>query len=191
MVDSLMSLREDLADADSLEGLIEVEDAILEMPVQRFFLISKHIDDYYHSLSKKLGIPYGSFVVLDALAMQDGCTQKQIRDDCMLSKQSINTSLKRLEAQGYLRIEDTGHRSTEVFLTQEGKEFLSKGIDRIPAAENRAYASLSEEEQHLLTKIYEKFANALFDELEQLVADAELEDDSEPKQEKSIFDRSL
>lgn len=150
-----------------------VDDELLEEEKRRvmrleLFLTEKKVDDLYRSLARRLNLPYAAFLILTRLVREDGCEQKEIRDTFMLSKQTINSSLKKMEADGLLRIEDSGHRSTNVYLTDAGRKLLEGGVDQVYAAEKRAFDCLSDDEQEEMVRISGRLAESLSVELNAL-----------------------
>ena len=74
--------------------------------------IYKQMDDVYHSLARHYGLSDSAFWILYLLRETDKIsTQSDLCSELSLSKQTIHSGLKSLEANGYLRLEqEEGNR---------------------------------------------------------------------------------
>ena len=77
----------------------------------------------YHSLSRELGISDSVMQVLYTALVQGGsCT---VRDACLLtgnSKQTINSALRKMEAQGLVVLTAVDRKKKRICLTQAGEQ---------------------------------------------------------------------
>ena len=55
----------------------------------------------YGEWAKAHGMSYNTVMTLYALAQARGCTQKQIAEEWLIPKQTVNTIVKELERQGF------------------------------------------------------------------------------------------
>lgn len=77
-------------------------------------------------------------------------------------KQTVNSALKKLEADGYITLlHDKDHRSKQICLTQKGIGLCEKTVDRVISLEQDAFASLAEEEQEQFLLLFDKYTNIL------------------------------
>ena len=59
--------------------------------------LSREMERLYHELSLKTGLSDSAFLIFYAIGeLGDGCLQTQIADEYCVSRQTINTSVKRL-----------------------------------------------------------------------------------------------
>lgn len=67
--------------------------------------LSREMESLYHELSLKTGLSDSAFLIFYAIGeLGDGCLQTQIADEYCVSRQTINTSVKRLVQQGFLSL---------------------------------------------------------------------------------------
>lgn len=111
------------------------------------FLMSK-IDVVYHEVALRLGITDSSMLILYALCSNNG--------ECMLgdiisgaSKQTINSALRKLEADKIIYLETFNGRKKKVYLTEKGKEFVKDTVLRVIKVENDIFSSWSDEERKI------------------------------------------
>ena len=68
--------------------------------------LRKELDDLYHNLALRQGLSDSASIILYALyLLGDGCLQRDICDLSYISKQTINSSIRRLEQDGYLYLQ--------------------------------------------------------------------------------------
>lgn len=93
--------------------------------MKRFNHLLGEIDAVYHEMDWKLGLSDSAMAVLYTICDNGGCCLLQ--DICRLSglsKQTVNSALRRLEADGILYLEAAGSKAKKVRLTESGKAFL-------------------------------------------------------------------
>ena len=84
-------------------------------------------------------------MTLYALDQDQGCTQKQIAENWMIPKQTVNTVVKELERSGYVELR-AGRDQKEklVFFTPAGKAFAAEGLRELYETEERAVKAMGE-----------------------------------------------
>ena len=103
---------------------------------QRYYALWKESNIVYEEWAKSHGMSANSLLILEAL--YDGiCTQKEISQKWCIPKQTINTILKDLEAQGYLELTAMAQdkRNKQIELTSKGKLFVDRIITQVQEKE--------------------------------------------------------
>ena len=103
---------------------------------QRYYALWKESNVVYEEWAKSHGMSANSLLILEAL--YDGiCTQKEISQKWCIPKQTINTILKDLEAQGYLELAAMAQdkRNKQIELTSKGKLFVDRIITQVQEKE--------------------------------------------------------
>ena len=103
---------------------------------QRYYALWKESNIVYEEWAKSHGMSANSLLILEAL--YDGiCTQKEISQKWCIPKQTINTILKDLEAQGYLELAAMAQdkRNKQIELTSKGKLFADRIITQVQEKE--------------------------------------------------------
>lgn len=124
-----------------------------------YLTVSKESDDLYRGLAKGFGMSECSFWILYTLrAEKKSCTQHEICGYLFEPKQTVNSALKKLETDGYIKLSHTRYRrSTHIFLTEKGLCLAEETADKILEAEYFALSGLSAEEQMVFVGLYKKF----------------------------------
>ena len=61
-------------------------------------------DELYATLARRHGMSFHTALTLYALDQDGGCTQKQIAENWLIPKQTVNTVVKDLERRGYVSL---------------------------------------------------------------------------------------
>ena len=119
----------------------------------------------YHEAALRLGMADSAMGVLYELHAQGGaCALQEICLGCGMPKQTINSALRKLEAQGIVTLQAHG-RSKDVCLTPAGKELAEKTAGCLIEAENEVLASWPEADTELYLNLTEAFLVGLRDKV--------------------------
>lgn len=135
--------------------------------IHQFDVIYGEISNVYHDISRKLGLTDTESIILYAIAVDENVSQKTICSLSGLSKQTINSAIKKMirdEIFEPLR----GMKNEKLILTQKGKKIIEEKISILIDIENRIFTSWSEEERRIFIDLYTRYLNMLKDECEQL-----------------------
>lgn len=121
----------------------------------------KELNDFYHDyiVNYGKGLSETAFWLLYIICdMSDNCTQSDICDCWSYKRQSANSALKRLEAQGYLQLKaiPNNKKSKHIVLTEEGHALVEEVIIPWAKAELKAFEEFDEQERKLLIKLTQK-----------------------------------
>ena len=80
----------------------------------------------------------------------------------LLPPQTINSALKKLEAQGYVELSSVGDkRKKQVGLTEKGKALAAETADKVIAIELETMGSLTPQEQDAFLGLLHKYTDLL------------------------------
>ena len=126
--------------------------------LQRINRLYKDLDDVFHELALKSGLSDSAFLIFYAIAeLGDGCLQTEIADTYYASRQTINSSIKRLEGKGYLALVPGKRREMHIHLTSSGKYLMEQTIAPVIDMENRVLNAMPPEESRELLRLLEKY----------------------------------
>ena len=138
--------------------------------MKRFNHLLGEIDAVYHEMDWKLGLSDSAMAVLYTICDNGGCCLLQ--DICLLSglsKQTVNSALRRLEADGILYLEAAGSKAKKVRLTESGKLFADQTAGQIIKAEDEIFDSWPQEDVNKYLELTEAFLTAIKQKAENLV----------------------
>ncbi len=107
----------------------------------------------YREIAVRMHLSDSAFLILYSLfELGEGCSQKDICTLVCLNKQTVHSSVRKLEKDGYLRFVPGAGRAVGIYLTDAGKKLMEKTILPVVAAENHAFETMSSEEQKALLR---------------------------------------
>lgn len=134
-----------------------------------FNQLYKESDDVYHTYAKRFGLSEAALLLLCALVESpEPPSQRQLASEWHYPPQTVNSILKRLEADGLLCLMEApaDRRSKRVCFTEAGQAFAARVIAPLLAAEERAFSALTEDEQRLLLALTKKYIRLLREEID-------------------------
>ena len=99
-------------------------------------------------------------------------TQTELCNTLYLSKQTVNSALKSLEADGYIRLEcaSGNRRNKNIYLTEAGLALARRTVDNVFKMEERAFLRLSASERAAILSLGQKHLNLLREEAGRLLS---------------------
>ena len=133
---------------------------------REFSRLYKEFDDIYHEAALRLGISDSAMLILSALIrLGDGCLQKDISDLYFISRQTINTSVKKLEKENLIELRPGRRRDMHIYLTADGEEFVRKKLLPAANAENAVLAEMKPGESAELLRLTRIYVSGLREKL--------------------------
>lgn len=133
--------------------------------MKRYNYLLGEMEAVYHGMSLKLGLSDSASMIL--YTIREEGDSRLLSDICRLSglsKQTVNSSIRKLEAEGILYLERAGSKSKKVCLTEAGKELAERTVLRIQQAENTILSSWPRQDVEKYLELTEKFLAALKEE---------------------------
>lgn len=137
----------------------------------------KENDELYRNVAKAVGLSDCAFWILYFLRESGGesdcgLTQSGICSAIYAPKQTVNSSMKKLEEDGIIELaEGADKRSKLVRLTQKGTVLAGRTVDQVLAAEQRAMGGMAAEEQAAFLGLFRRYTDLLKKEIGVLIND--------------------
>lgn len=133
--------------------------------LKRFYLAWQRLNHVYEEFAKKQDLTYISMFILQLI--DDGTTQKELCDTLYFPKQTVNKVILSFEKKGYITLVENPQdkRSRSIMMTKKGRKFQNTVIPAIERAELETFASLSEQEQQIMTDLWEKYTDMCISKL--------------------------
>lgn len=137
--------------------------------IKRINYLSNELDSLYHKSSLKLGIADSVSIVLYTIYDSGNeCLLTEIYKQSGISKQTVHSAIRGLEADGILYLQQHTGRSKKVILTDKGKEYVQKTSARLQQAEMDAFDTWTEAEISTYIRLMEKYAECFRQQIEKL-----------------------
>ena len=130
----------------------------------------------YEYYARKNGLQGKSLLILTCLYYtKDGITQNTICEKTYSTKQVVNAAMKAFKEKGYIYFEEQekDRREKIIKLTKEGYSYVSKILDPLREAEEKAISKLSSEQQKVFIEYYTIFNDNMKKNIEKLVLKGE------------------
>lgn len=137
--------------------------------LHRINYLTAETDALYHQASLKLGISDSAMRALYTIYDNgESCMLSDIYKQSGISKQTVNSAIRKLEDDEILYLENCGGRGKKVFLTEKGKLYIQQTAARLYEAECNAFASWTEEEIDLYIRFMEKYVRSFRDQVQRI-----------------------
>ncbi len=137
--------------------------------LKRYNYLFGETEAVYHEISLKMGLSDSAMRVLYAVC--DRGDSRLLQEICRysgLSKQTVNSAVRKLEKEGVLYLESAGAKAKNVCLTDAGKDLARKTVLRIIEMENDIFESWTEEDMKAYLRFTEQFLMDLKKKAEEL-----------------------
>lgn len=126
--------------------------------LKRYNYLASEIDVAYHEISQKLGIADSVSILLYTICdLGDPCPLKSICRSSGISKQTVNSALRKLEAEGILYLEPDGRKNKIVCLTEKGRALADRTAGKIMEIENDIFSSWPTEDAEKYLELAERY----------------------------------
>lgn len=131
--------------------------------------MTSEISAIYHDIAVRMGISDSVQSVLYAVCENgEKCLQSDICKQTGISRQTINTSIRKLEKDGIVHLEQGQGRNTIVCLTEKGKSFANEKVRPLLEIEDAIFSSWTDGELSLYLELTERYRDALKAKVEEL-----------------------
>ena len=137
--------------------------------IQRVNCLSNDLDMLYHQAARKLSVSDSVLCVLYMIYEKgDGCLLYDICNESGISKQTINSAIRKLENEGILYLEQDKGKTKRICLTEKGKHHITQTAARLYEAECNAFDDWTEEEFELYLGLMKKYIDSLRTQIEKM-----------------------
>ena len=143
--------------------------AYFSTEMRRFNHLLNEIDSAYHEMSMKLGMSDSAMIILYTICESgDSCPLLEICRKSGIRKQTINSAIRKLEAEGIVYLEMADAKKKIVCLTKQGRQPAERTAMRMIEAENEIFASWPKEDVDKYLELTKRFMEALKEKTKEL-----------------------
>lgn len=137
--------------------------------MKRFNYLAGEIDAAYHEAALKLGLSDSAMMVLYTICNRgEECLLHDIIRLSGLSKQTVNSALRKLEKDDVVYLKTVGGKMKMVCLTGRGKTLVRITVLRVVDIENEIMASWPEEELKIYLRLTQEYLSAFKEKIKEL-----------------------
>ncbi len=136
--------------------------------MRRFNYMVSEIDALYHEAAVRTGISDSIQNILYTLC-QNGffCLQSELYKSG-ISRQTVNSAIRRLERDGIVYLESGKGRNTVVHMTEAGIAYAVKKIEPLYRIEDEIFSSWTPEERKLYLDLTARYCASMREKLDEL-----------------------
>lgn len=143
--------------------------AYMSAEMKRFNNVISELNEVYHNAALKLGLSDSAMQILYAICDGGGeCLLSDIVNMTGISKQTINSALRKLEAQKIVETKEATQRKKKVCLTHEGRILVQKTVKKVIDIENDILESWSQEEWETYFTLTQQYMKDFHSRIEKL-----------------------
>ena len=140
--------------------------------LDRFYLCTNKMDGLYYLTARRLGVKENAFALLYTLNGEGPRSQKQLSQELLIPKTTVNTIVKEYMDLGYVRLVPSGHsREKEVALTPAGQAYARKVLRSVYQAEEQALKRTLEQFSPQFVEAVEALTEYLIQEFQREIFD--------------------
>ncbi len=142
-------------------------DYFVNTQMKHFNLLLSEIDAAYHDAALRLGLSDSAMLILYTICWCDGeCLLSDITSGA--SKQTINSALRKLEADNIVCLEAFEGRKKKVRLTEEGNQFVKDTVFRLIEVENAIFNIWSDKEKNTYIELTRRYLTDFRERIKEL-----------------------
>lgn len=128
------------------------------MPRERFNYLSAELIATYHDVDNRLGLSHSASTILYSAWEQGGtCPIADVGYLSGIPKQTVNSALRKLEADGIVRLEATKGKRKTICLTEKGADLAQRTVAKIMALEDAVFASWSQADREAYLSLTQRY----------------------------------
>ena len=134
-----------------------------EESLQEFNRLYRKYDSICHEIALAAGLSDSAFSILYYILEEgEGCSQGEICASIFLTKQTIHSSIRKLEKEGFLTLERDRGRDRRIRLTPAGRKLAEERILPVMELENAAFRDMDPADRRRLLDLTARYV-ALFE----------------------------
>ncbi len=137
--------------------------------LQQFNYLQNEIMELYHEASVRLGVSDSVMCILYML-YENGeyCLQSKIYKQSGISRQTINSAIKKMEKDGIVYLKQGTGRNTVVHLTEVGKQFAVEKVAPIYQIETEIYNEWTTKELLMYLELTKRYRDQFKEKIKEL-----------------------
>ncbi len=130
-------------------------------------LIFREMDEVYRQIAEHYGLSECAFWILYAIRESDNnYTQSDLCRILSLSKQTINSALKKLEENEYimLQCDERNRRNKRIIFTKSGEKLANNTVDKVFEVEEKTFSYFENDDAEKYMEYFRKHLRILREE---------------------------
>lgn len=130
----------------------------MKKDTKHFSYLTSGIDAVYHEAALKFGLSDSALRILYTVCINgNGCLLNKVVNLSGISKQTVNSSIRKLEESCILYLKAAEGHNKRVYLTDYGKELAGYTAAKVLQIEGDIFSSWTEKERDMYIKLTNRF----------------------------------
>lgn len=144
-------------------------DNSISKKIHQINYLTAETDAIYHQASLKLKVSDSVMRVLYSIYDNgNNCLLSLVYKQSGISKQTVNSALRKLEDMGIIYLETYKGKSKKICLTKEGIDYVKNTAGRLYEAERKTFEGWKKEEIDMYISLMEKYKCTLQKQIEEI-----------------------
>lgn len=132
------------------------------IPRKRLNYLTAELIATYHDMDNRLGLSHSASAILYGTWEQGGfCSLSDVIYLSGIPKQTVNSALRKLEADGIVLLESSGGKRKTIRLTEKGIDLAQRTVARIMALEDAVFAAWPQIDRDTYLALNQRFLTEL------------------------------
>lgn len=137
--------------------------------MRRFNYLTNEINAAYHEAALKFGMSDSALLILYTICSYGNeCLLSDIMHLSGVSKQTINSAVRKLENEDIVYLETFSGRKKKICLTDKGRELTKQTVSHIVEIENEILGSWTEAERKLYVDLTQRYLSSFKEKMKEL-----------------------
>lgn len=131
----------------------------IQQEIRKIMVSINRIDGIYYQWAKRIGLKDNMLALLYALSDGNLHSQKQISEEWLIPKTTINTVIQECIQKDYVVLQQEPHsKEKRICLTEVGKHYAEVVLKDLRQAELQAYMQTRKAHSEAFAAVFEEFA---------------------------------
>lgn len=141
----------------------------LNIAMRKFNYLMGETSALYHKAALKLGMSDSVMSILYTILSEGSpCSIGTIRRLSGLSRQTINSALRKMEEDGIICLKSVDKKQKSAVFTEKGERLVEETVAKLIDAENRVYGAWSESERAEYLRLTGRYLDEIKKEIDNL-----------------------
>ncbi|MDD2959140.1 MAG: winged helix-turn-helix transcriptional regulator [Lachnospiraceae bacterium] len=138
------------------------DEAMHYLEAEQYTHLAGEINSLYHEAAVKMGISDSVQNILYIICEKEGqCLQSEISRMTGISRQTINSAIRKLEKEGIVYLKQGNGRNTIICLSEKGRNFALEKIYPLYEIENKIWNDWTSDERQQYLTLTKKYRDGL------------------------------
>ncbi len=154
----------------------------LSEDMKRFNYLIHETDEAYHEAALKLNLSDSTMMILYTAWNGEGeCPLREVCHLSGISKQTINSALRKLESEEILYLKPSDSREKQICLTDKGKALAQATVRQIAEIENEIFDEWPKDDRRVYIELTQRYLDSFKEKSKRLTSERNTDENRRKK----------